>query len=224
MAKAKIGSLINYFFGVKMFNKNKYSKFRKNFKTDELKYKWLGVLLDAYAIKDYGINIGLKKENRVLACKDGCCACCEKMEITVTEPEFLGISWYVSEKLKGLKRFTVKENLKKPVFSVCPFLVHKSCSIYPVRPLMCRMYHVFVEPCKNGEDVYLSRPQDIWCPDKNTNKKVARKIFSIMGIDSIQDQDRAFNEGLLLKKSKSIYEGDWSHVVKCIELFDQKNS
>jgi len=89
-----------------------------------------------------------------LACMDGCAYCCH-FEVEARPFEVLEIASYVSKKFsptqlkqtieRASQNATVwrkasdseRAQLKPP----CPFLVNNSCSIYPVRPAVCRNYH-----------------------------------------------------------------------------------
>jgi Fe-S-cluster containining protein len=116
----------------------------------------LNLLNDIYIIYDEFI----KKFKK--ACKIGCCNCCT-CNVTITSLEALGVIDYLRENkrsvlpdfLKNKKYF--KPNLttnqvaelcikgedipqedNNPNWGVCPFLSDKICSIYQVRPFMCR--------------------------------------------------------------------------------------
>ena len=107
-------------------------------------------------------------------CKDGKCSncgeCCSNI-LPLTQKE-----------IKRIKKYISKHNIKpcehvynvlrdKPVDMICPFRdnVNKRCTIYEVRPLVCRLYM-----CSNGIDeikqqcndnrreVGKTYPYDVW--------------------------------------------------------------
>ena len=105
-------------------------------------------------------------EDKPAACKKGCHWCCHQAVYAVTH-EFLHISQYVLKNftaerrdqslkraqervlLKHNKSLKEQSHLKSP----CPFLESGSCSIYPVRPMGCRIYlSSSVSACKREND------------------------------------------------------------------------
>lgn len=83
--------------------------------------------------------------SKFASCKKGCShCCCIDIQISIYEVEYIcsktGIS-YTNE-------IPFSQGHKTP----CPFLASNVCSIYSVRPLVCRFYHVMGDPedCKTG--------------------------------------------------------------------------
>ena len=73
-------------------------------------------------------------------CRKGCSACCEKGDYPLTdiELEYL-MQGYVN--LEPESKIKVQNNIKNMVKGgVCPFLLNKECSIYPYRPIVCRVH------------------------------------------------------------------------------------
>ena len=89
---------------------------RLDFRAEEAYHPWLSMLLDAYYIVDKGISEAVKLEGRKgkrLACFKGCSSCCRThATIPVYPLELVGISWFVTEKIKGLGRERVKYALQ----------------------------------------------------------------------------------------------------------------
>ena len=87
-------------------------------------------------------------------CTKGCAYCCY-MNVDVTEVEASYIVEYTKRPLNGNINNSVYADIAKHSGIPCPFLdIHNSsCSIYDVRPSVCRMYHVFEnsDKCKTGE-------------------------------------------------------------------------
>jgi Fe-S-cluster containining protein len=105
----------------------------------------------------------VKKAYPNILCKSGCNACCKTYGSPAATPlewekikNFLDIAPadYRDKVKKGLQE--VKDNLRKMVTEnpdtdpgkiinniKCPFLHEEVCSIYPIRPLICRMFGNF---------------------------------------------------------------------------------
>jgi len=164
---------------------------------DEDKYPWLSILLDTYHIFDVGLAIERKEEEkrrgRIAACSEGCCSCCLRPSAPVTELEILGIWWFVIDKLGSDVKTPVQERLLNHRQSAeCPFLLHSRCSIYSVRPLACRILHVFGTPCKPDEIPVETRPDDIWTPSRDVGRNAAMTMLTYFGLTRAQDKVKAF--------------------------------
>jgi len=109
---------------------------------------------------DYFIQ-NIEKYNIKLACKEGCTYCCH-LRVEVFLPEVFRIKNYLEkhcskEELSNIKlaiATTAKraKHLSGQEYSAariaCPLLIDNNCSIYSVRPGMCRKYHSLeVDPC-----------------------------------------------------------------------------
>lgn len=198
---------------------------RFNFPKAEKKYEWLPMLLDAYHIIDSAIKIELEQEenkrNQKCACKKGCAICCQKPTVPITDIELTGISWYASEQLKGSIREDVKSQLIiHSKTSSCPFLVKEECSIYPVRPLACRAFHIFGETCIENEDPWLTREEDMWTHSKDAALRASKKILPYWGIEDSKKQEIAFNSGFIMYNSKNMHEFDWSILYRNMLVFE----
>lgn len=107
-----------------------------------------------YSRHDVRINTAMAEASETLACMDGCAYCCH-FEVEARAFEVLEIVAYVSKKFSPvqLKQTIERANQNATVWRKasererellkppCPFLVNNSCSIYPVRPAVCRNYH-----------------------------------------------------------------------------------
>lgn len=99
-----------------------------------------------------------------IACREGCSFCCFN-QVEVTPPEALRIGHYVGQNFSQedkdglMKRVNRSLSLKagkskKKIARLrrqfpCPLLMDGKCSIYPVRPLVCRAMHTFnAEACE----------------------------------------------------------------------------
>lgn len=76
-----------------------------------------------------------------VACQKGCSACC-KMNVTVSEVE---AKYIEAEKgVKAARLWGSRPHIQNQFIGIpCPFLKEDSCSIYDVRPFVCRKHLSF---------------------------------------------------------------------------------
>lgn len=197
---------------------------RKHYPTAERKYKWLSNLLDTFAIADEGVAATRDHQaasGTPVACSNGCSACCKNPTVPITEPELIGISWYASEVLAGETRARVKERLETHMDRVeCPFLIDDQCSIYPVRPLICRQYMVRSKPCSVGEHVDKTRPGDMVMPPRSSIQKVAVQLLNHWDFQSRKAKLQAFENGFIGKHARDMHLYDWRQIANTMAIFD----
>lgn len=90
-----------------------------------------------------------KKNAIFICCKSGCSACCETGDYPISqlELEYL-MQGFVS--LDNTLKRQVQENIKTiQRGGKCPFLIDKKCSVYPYRPIICRV-HGLAYLCKRN--------------------------------------------------------------------------
>lgn len=80
------------------------------------------------------------RESAFICCKSGCSACCETGDYPLSQLELE----YVMKGFAALNN-TEKREVQKNIKTIqkggkCPFLVKKLCSIYPYRPVICRVH------------------------------------------------------------------------------------
>lgn len=87
-----------------------------------------------------------------VSCRKGCCFCC-RQNIQLSEIEARLIVNYCRQNKIPIPRAYLEKQLKYDVIEVtrtevgmCTFLKNGACSIYPVRPVVCRNYHVSSDP------------------------------------------------------------------------------
>jgi len=99
-----------------------------------------------------------------VTCKAGCYYCCYQ-KIGITMPEFLVIDSVIKnsdvlpinkDKIMGSTIVSIHDNEWKYFGDPCGFLDRNICTIYPVRPLMCRAWHVF-NSSENCRKKYLEK-------------------------------------------------------------------
>lgn len=108
-----------------------------------------------YRRHDALMHQAVEEAPKRLACEDGCSFCCKQFEVVAPPVEVLEIHAYVLRQFKPDKlrstiqraqhnveaRKAASEMERLTLRPVCPFLIDNSCSIYPVRPSVCRNYH-----------------------------------------------------------------------------------
>jgi len=181
---------------------------------DETKYPWLRMLLEAFHIADEGWKALLAEEearrNQKVPCRKGCFACCLRGTYPVSPIELAGISWYVSEQLDDPLRSAVLYKLANfaPPDS-CPFLTDGACAIHLMRPLACRTFFVFGEPCKLGQDVRRTEEDMAWLSSaehRNLAQRVSLEILPYYGIVRHNEKVAAFKRGVMLSVTKNMHE------------------
>ncbi len=202
---------------------------RLRFPEEEAKFPWLAMLLAAYAIVDEGVAVAVKAQedelNIKLACREGCDSCCRSQsDIPLYPLELLGISWFVTEKMEGPRRAIVKEQLSThDEGDPCPFLVARSCSVHSVRPVGCRQFNVFCEPCDEGEDPYFTRRDDVLTPIQDYTDRAFLAMLPFYGIRDAAGAQGAVTD-IIRTQALNLQSFDWKNLVKIMEEFDSKNA
>lgn len=99
-----------------------------------------------------------------IACKKGCSACC-KMNVSISSVEAEQIALYSQKNINHLKR-SIAHDIGHFSGIACPFLIDNVCSIYEVRPYMCRAHVSF-------------DTSSYWCePEKAYDAEFQRVEFS----------------------------------------------
>jgi len=193
---------------------------RSKYEQDEKKYPWLTILLDTYETSDQLVAEQISRTKNIV-CRSGCSSCCLNPTIPFTEIELRGVSWYASEKVVEPERTVLKTRLENyQLTTECPFLIENKCSIYPVRPIICRQFLVRNSPCDSGEDVVLTRPQDIVQLNKLIPKATAMKLLDFWGFKTRLKKERAFEKGFIVEQCRNMHEYDWAQIAKTMELFE----
>ncbi len=186
---------------------------------DEERFAWLTSLLDTYHIYDNGLVLELEAEEqqrgRAVACRQGCTGCCLRPTAPITELEMMGIWWFVVNRLAADTRAAVQARLHRQRQSAeCPFLLEGSCAIYAMRPLACRILHVFGRPCRPGEIPIETRPGDIWTPSRDVGRKAVMPMLAYFGFTRTQDKEKAFDEGFIPANSLPMNELNWEPLAR----------
>jgi Fe-S-cluster containining protein len=199
---------------------------RLSFPDDEKKRPWLKLLLDAYQIVNRGVARAIEseqKKGRKPACGKGCSNCCSThKDIPIYPLEIAGISWYVTEKIKG----SVRESLKKQLHNFrrtdpCPFLIEGACSIHPMRPVACRQFNVFNKPCEEGEDPYYARREDVMDPVKKYVDQAFIIMLPFYGVEKESERIRIVKTGAFHKMVKEMHACSWKELAEKMERYDK---
>lgn len=203
----------------KQSNKKKNAKLVSNtdrvrYQEDEAAHPWLSALLNAYHIQDAGIAVELeaekKRKQKKLGCRRGCGTCCQRPTVPATEPEIRGIAWYISQKMPDELRNAVKTQVLNRLKSLmCPFCVKGVCSVYPVRPIACRLLYIFGDPCTPNHDIRATRPGDLWIHSRDLGRRITFALLPIYGITDTRNKEDAFNSGFLAQNTVSMLEQPW---------------
>ena len=140
-------------------------------------------------------------DSRALACREGCAFCCH-LTVGARAEEVLLIADFVRSHFSPGQQSALIDRLCKHASIVsplntserrgipCPLLDGSRCSVYSVRPLVCRAYHSLdVSSCENSfhhpTDPPERRPtigelESAWC----TMMDLARLAFSERGYDT----------------------------------------
>jgi Fe-S-cluster containining protein len=198
---------------------------RLSFPGDEKNRSWLALLLEGYHIVDKGVAKAIaaeKKKGRTLACAKGCAHCCSThQDIPIYPLEISGISWYVTEKIKGDLREVLKKQLadfKKG--DACPFLIHGACSIHPIRPMACRQFNVFGRPCEAGEDPFYSRREDVMDPVKKHVDQAFYIMLPFYGVENESERIKAVERGDFHRLVKELHGCNWNELAGKMKRYD----
>lgn len=155
-----------------------------------------------------------KRQNMPVDCKKGCSWCCHQPVFT-TSHEVLFIWEFMQLNIKQEDQKVILQNAfnnyqkrgrmdDKELLSSkmpCPLLVNGSCSIYPARPVACRIYLSMSEPsCKtyfDEPDKTNSYPQLFEFP-LQAGRMVNEGINKGLHEKDIKNREMIIEEGLLL--------------------------
>jgi Fe-S-cluster containining protein len=162
---------------------------------------------------------------QTIKCQQGCSYCCHfRVDVSVNEVFAIVehvLSTFTSDKLEMLVEKAAKNKKKLEMLSqaerivtniACPLLEDNTCSIYVMRPSMCRKMHsTNVEACQHSYD----NPEDKTVENAEhpvlsaitmTMLTAAREGFSALGLDkTVYD----LNDVLIFALSDSKYKKRW---------------
>ena len=191
----------------------------------EEKYDWLPPLLDLYYLSDLATERFLSEkgfQGVKVGCRKGCSHCCSNMSVPLNEHEFKGISWFICELYDSKDRKTIKNRLQNALtLTECPFLINNACQVYPVRPLICRQFHVALPACNGGEDIAKERPHAILSPTPDFLFPVINHLLEMFGHLTRAQKATAFDSGLLVERARNIHEIDWRDTANLMDYYER---
>jgi Fe-S-cluster containining protein len=197
----------------------------------EKRYPWLTILLDSYAILDYEMSETIARSRKAqgvtIACHKGCFECCLEPDVPISQLETMGISWYITEIMDFKTQEQLIPRLQHYRQSLeCPLLLGCLCSAYPVRPMACRSLLVYTIPCAEGEDPTVTRPEDIYVPNRSTAKRVVMRFLDcdMYGLTSEKEKEEAFERGIVDEITRPMYTIDWSRLVGLVYKFRRQRT
>lgn len=121
--------------------------------------------LESTQFADEALAIVNEEYRPTIACREGCAYCCRKPGVLVTVPEILRIGAHLRETLdaRGRDELTARtadyvarlqgRHFNDPTADSvpCPLLVDERCTVYEVRPLVCRGFNsTSAEACREA--------------------------------------------------------------------------
>lgn len=202
---------------------------RLSFPDDEKKFPWLSMLLGIYHVVDEGVAVRIQEEikkGRRVACAKGCSVCCRYQKtIPVFPLELVGITWFVTEKVTGPEREVLKSQLAAHTEGMeqCPFLIEGACSIHPVRPMGCRLLITLDTSCKEGEDPFHTRKEDVVMPDQDSLDHAYFRMLPFHGIEDEEERMEIVESGAVKKLVSVLQRSNWKSLAERMEVFDTDN-
>jgi uncharacterized protein len=181
---------------------------------DEDEFPWLTILLDALQLLDEGLSrevaAGEQRRGVRVGCHAGCTACCQS-NVRLRPIEIEGIAWYAATRLDEDTWRRVKAQLSGPEGATCPFLLDGQCSVRPLRPLTCRTFFVFGQPCRVGERLLETRLGDVFEHSDALAERVALRLFddTSFGLRSDDEKRAAYQRGVMYMSALRMQHVDW---------------
>lgn len=159
-------------------------------------------LVRFYVRHDDRLTAAVNASAEKLACADGCAYCCH-FDVEARAFEVLEIARHVARTFSPMQlkqtieraaknaaeRKATPEEERAALKQACPFLVNNSCSIYEVRPAVCRNYHAtdgdnckayFDDPTGRLPNTYIDDVFDV----ANGSSQGFRNAIESVGLDS----------------------------------------
>jgi len=181
---------------------------------DEDEHAWLTILLDALHVLDHGLTheVAAEEQRRGVrvGCHAGCTACCQS-NVRLRPIEIEGIAWYAATRLDEDTWQRVKAQLAGPERGVCPFLLEGQCSVRPLRPITCRTFFVFGQPCRVGERLFELRSGDVFERSEALFERMAMRLLddASFGLRGNQNKRTAYHTGVMVRSALRMEQVDW---------------
>lgn len=235
-----------------VFLERSYKETAKELQSAKTKEELKAVSSRAHKKLDEVFATEFSRSEMTIACCAGCYYCCH-VKVDVQPREIFLISDFIRSRFslakqadvlnkaqeywKKIEPMTAKEHLYANL--PCPLLENGKCSVYPVRPAMCRIHHSRrVEPCKElfERPETLTEPErmpSLWRATSSTNVGTST-AFESAGYDSqpydmnaalIQalqnsSSERRWRDGKLAFPNNMLAK-DWPKGMKVAELFSK---
>ncbi len=199
---------------------------RLSYPSSESSHSWLRILLDAYHIADRGVAEAIaraERQGKKLACAKGCSSCCAThIHIPAYPIELVGMTWYATEKTEGPVREQLRRHLiSKRENSACAFLADGACAIHPLRPMACRHFNVFGNPCAKGEDAYYTRRRDVLKPIKKYKNDALKATLPFYKVSDTATVKQMIKGGAIHMLAKDLRSMDWESLAGKMADFDR---
>jgi len=188
---------------------------------DEDEWAWLTILLDALHLLDAGLSEEIQAEEQRrgvrVGCHAGCTACCES-NVPMRPIEVMGIAWYAATRLDEDTWRRLEARLTGPDDGKCSFLLDGQCSVRPLRPIACRTFFVFGEPCQVGERLYAIRPHDVFDRSEALFDRVALRLLDDPSFELRPDEDKhaAYQAGVFFRMARRTQQIDWISTITAL--------
>ncbi|HRY91139.1 MAG TPA: YkgJ family cysteine cluster protein [Candidatus Gracilibacteria bacterium] len=184
--------------------------------------KGVAAMLKAFELTDKTVQeqlatSGLKEK---VACRKGCSACCEQPELPILNAEIETIGDHIKNRIgRELRRKILKKvERQKPSSMACPFLIDKACSIYAVRPLACRTFHMVGLQCRPGENILNTRFEDMVMLDSQKMNEALWPMVALIeeNVEKMDKQDSKYLElaGFITSQNTPLSQMDWDGFLK----------
>lgn len=90
-----------------------------------------------------------------------------------------------------------------------------------MRPISCRQFIVFGEPCTVGEDPYYTRVKDVLPPVKNCVDQAFYIMIPFYGVKDESERRKAVQSGAVHKLVKLIQTCHWKSLADRMDDFDK---
>jgi Fe-S-cluster containining protein len=97
----------------------------------------------------------LHPPERPIACSRGCDACCKLTKVATDVPSVVRIVMHAQQHFSEAELLDLRDRIlpggKESDAPGCAWLANRACTVYPVRPVVCRVFNAFdVNQCNAG--------------------------------------------------------------------------
>ncbi|MBM4135203.1 MAG: hypothetical protein FJ241_00005 [Nitrospira sp.] len=122
----------------------------------------------------------------------------------------------------GPEREILKSQLKNYTENdPCPFLIEDACSVHPMRPIACRQFIVFGNPCVDGEGPYYTRREDVLSPIKGYVGKAFFIMLPFYGIEKKAERLKVIQNRTVHTMVKLMQTCNWKSLAEKMDNFER---